>query len=84
MTWKITYYNNNVYSTLMKWPDTLLAKYLRITELMERNGANLGMPLTKSLGHGLFEIRANAHEGIGRVFFCTVIHKEIIILQFLQ
>lgn len=81
MRWKITYFNTNVYKTLLKWPDKLLAKYLRIMELMEKNGADLGMPFTKALGNGLFEIRASAQEGIGRVFFCTLIDKDIIVLH---
>ena len=33
------------------------------------------------LGNGLFEIRAKAEEGIGRVFFCTMVGRKIIILH---
>jgi len=29
----------------------------------------------------LFEIRAKAQEGIGRIFYCTLIGKEIIVLH---
>lgn len=36
---------------------------------MEIQGADLGMPFTKPLGDGLFEIRAKGHEGIARAFF---------------
>ena len=39
------------------------------------------MPHTKSLGEGLFEIRAKADEGIGRAFFCTLIGRRIVILH---
>lgn len=81
MKWKITYFNEDVQKSLLDWPKGLLAKYLRITDLMLENGANLGLPFTKPLGDGLFEIRVKAKEGIGRVFYCVVINKEVIILH---
>jgi len=43
---------------------------------MEEYGPNLGMPHTRALGNGLFEIRAKAEEGIGRAFFCTMVGKR--------
>lgn len=48
---------------------------------MVEHGANLGLPYTKALGGGLFEIRAKGHEGIGRAFFCTLLGQRIIILH---
>lgn len=41
----------------------------------------MGMPHTRALGNGLFEIRAKAEEGIGRAFFCTMVGRKIIILH---
>lgn len=79
--WKITYYNNKVYEALLDWPPKLLGKYLKMADLMEIHGADLGMPLTRALGDGLFEIRIKAQEGIGRAFFCTLVGKEIVILH---
>ena len=35
-------------------------------------GANLGMPHTKAMKDGLFEMRMKSKEGIGRVFYCTL------------
>lgn len=49
--------------------------------LMQDSGANLGMPLTKAMGNGLFEIRAKAQSGIARGFFCTLRGNKIIILH---
>lgn len=34
---------------IKKWPKKLLAKYLRIIDLIEEQGPNLGEPLTKKL-----------------------------------
>ncbi|MCP3962436.1 MAG: type II toxin-antitoxin system RelE/ParE family toxin [bacterium] len=39
------------------------------------------MPLTRSMGDGLFEIRARGREGLGRALFCTKIGQEIVILH---
>ena len=41
----------------------------------------LGEPYTKSLGEGLFEIRAKGKEGVGRSFFCTLVGQEVVVLH---
>ena len=45
------------------------------------SGPNLGLPYTRSFGDGLFEIRAQGKEGIGRAFFCTLLGRRIVILH---
>ena len=80
MQWKVTYYNEQVTDIIRKWPKKLLAKYLRILDLIEEEGPNLGEPFTKKLDKGLYEIRVKAQEGIGRALYCYVLDKEIIIL----
>ncbi|MDM8551302.1 type II toxin-antitoxin system RelE/ParE family toxin [Desulfobacterales bacterium HSG2] len=57
------------------------AVYARITERIAAFGPSLGLPFTRSMGDGLFEIRAKGREGIGRAFFCTVIGSKVIILH---
>lgn len=81
MKWNISYYNNELEEEIFSLPDTILAKYLRLTDLMEKYGADLGMPHTKAFGKGLFELRLKGKEGIARVFYCTVIGKEIHMLH---
>ena len=44
-------------------------------------GANLGMPHTKAMKDGLFEMRMKSKEGIGRVFYCTLVNKRIVMLH---
>jgi len=58
-----------------------LAKYLHLTDLMIEFGSNLGLPHTKAIDKGLFELRVKSKEGIARVFFCTKIGKKIIMLH---
>jgi len=48
---------------------------------MELFGPDLGMPHTRAMGGGLFELRIKAAEGIARVFYCTVIDRRIVILH---
>jgi len=62
-------------------PRGLLARYLRYADRMEIYGPDLGMPHTRAMGDGLFELRIKASEGIARVFYCTVISRKIVILH---
>ncbi len=81
MSWRITYYNENVEQSILQWPKKILAKYLKIIDLIIEEGPDLGMPLTKPMGNGLFEIRSKGQEGIARAFFCTIQDNEVIILH---
>ena len=81
MKWKIEYFNNDVENKILSLPDGLLARYLRLTDMMIVHGSNLGLPHTKSLSNGLFELRLKSKEGIGRVFYCTKVGKNIVMLH---
>lgn len=39
------------------------------------------MPHSKALGNGLFELRLKGKEGIARVFYCTMVDKQIYMLH---
>lgn len=65
----------------MGLPKTLIAKYIRLSELMLEHGSNLGLPYSKAMGNGLFELRLKGHEGIARIFYCTIINKQIVMLH---
>ena len=39
------------------------------------------MPHTRAIGQGLFELRLKAADGIARVFYCTVIDRQIVMLH---
>lgn len=65
----------------MALPPGILANFLRITELIEEFGPDLGRPHTAPLGKGLFEIRAKGKEGIARSVFCTVKGQRIVVLM---
>ena len=66
-------------------PAGFLGRYFRYTDLMEIYGPDLGMPHTRAMGEGLFELRLKAKEGVARVFYCTLIGKKIVMLhQFIK
>ncbi|MBE0584051.1 MAG: type II toxin-antitoxin system RelE/ParE family toxin [Desulfofustis sp.] len=81
MKWHITFYSEKVEAETLSLPPGIVVNFLHIAELIEEFGASLGLPYTKALGDGLFEIRAKGKEGIGRSFFCTMKGQEIIILH---
>jgi phage-related protein len=81
MSHSISFFNERVEADILAWPPGIRASLLRILERMGEHGANLGMPYTKAIGSGLFEIRAKGSEGIGRAFFCVQIGKRIVILH---
>lgn len=85
MRWIITYYSAAVQEEVLALPAGLLARFLRYTDRMEVYGPDLGMPHTRAMGDGLFELRLKAGEGIARVFYCTMVGRKIKILhQFIK
>ena len=81
MTYNIEFFNAAVRAEIEGWPAGINASFTRIAEQMVESGPNLGLPYTRPLGDGLFEIRAKGREGIGRAFFCTLIGRQIVILH---
>jgi len=81
MGWEILYFNEDVQKAIDVWPVGIRAYYARIAERIRSFGPNLGMPFTRSMGQGLFEIRVKGKEGIGRAFFCTIVERKIVILH---
>jgi phage-related protein len=85
MSWTINYFSESVQQEILGMPAGFLARYLRYTDRMEVFGPDLGMPHTRAMGGGLFELRLNAAEGIARVFYCTMVGKKIMVLhQFIK
>ena len=81
MTWTVTFYNQRLESEILAFSAGFLARFLRYAERMEAFGLDLGMPHTRAMGGGLFELRIKAAEGIARVFYCTVVDNRIVFLH---
>ena len=65
----------------MALPATVQARYINLTRRMAEFGPNLGLPHTDAFGGGLFELRLKGAEGLARVFFCTLVDKDIVMLH---
>jgi phage-related protein len=83
MEWEIIYFNSTEKKTVESLPKGLYARFFRTAFSMRENGPNLGMPHTKSMGDGLFEMRLRSVEGIARIFYCSVIDNRIYLLHFI-
>lgn len=81
MTYAIQFFNHRVQTQIEDWPAGIAASFARIAQQMVISGPNLGMPYTKAMGDGLFEIRARGTEGIGRAFYCCQVGRRIVILH---
>jgi phage-related protein len=81
VAWSIEYPYSDVEEFVINLPPKMAAKYLRLTDLMLEFGANLGMPHTRAMSNGLFELRIKSQEGIGRVFYCTLVNQRIVLLR---
>lgn len=81
MSWTLSFYSDRLEVELRALPAGFLARFLRYAERMEVVGPDLGMPHTRAMGDGLFELRLKAAEGIARVFYCTVVNRKIVFLH---
>lgn len=81
MGWQISYFSEALQQEIMSWSPGLQARYVRVTDMMLAYGPDLGMPHTRAMGEGLFEIRIKSGEGIGRVMFCTLVGQRIVMLH---
>jgi len=66
---------------IKQWPSDIKASYQHLLLLLEEHGADLRMPHSRSMGNGLFELRAKGKEGIGRAFYCFQVGQRIVVLH---
>ena len=78
MPWNIEYYDEKLQAAVLALPSGILARYLHLTDRMVEYGPDLGMPHTRAMGSGLFELRLKSGEGIERVFYCTLVERRIV------
>jgi phage-related protein len=81
VAWTVTFYNQRVEDAILALAPGFVARFLRYAERMETFGPDLGMPHTRAMSGGLFELRITAAEGIVRVFYCTAVDRRIVFLH---
>ena len=57
MAWTISFYSRRVEDEILALSSGLVARFVRYAERMEIHGPDLGMPHTRAMGGGLFELR---------------------------
>lgn len=57
----------------------MIAKILRVIDLLERNGPLVRLPYSEYLEDGIFEIRAKQGSDIARVLYFFVMGKKIVL-----
>jgi len=84
--WKVHFFNERVQAELLALPSDMVAKYVRIAELIEIHGPSLVRePYTKSLGDGLFEIRMSGRDGIARaIYVIAPVRRVVVVLVFVK
>lgn len=81
MAYSVEYFNDRVRAAIATWPVGILADYARILELLIEFGPEVGMPYSRSMGGGLFELRPRGREGVGRALYCFLKGKRVVILH---
>jgi len=81
MSWRITFFNEKVRSQALAFPKGILANFLRSLELLKEFGPHIGMPHVRSVSKGLYEVRAQGKEGIGRALYCVLPRRELVIVN---
>jgi len=79
MLWTIEYPYKDTEKFILALSPGLKARYFRLADILIEFGSNLGMPHTRAMSNGLFELRLKGEEGIARVFYCTLPGKRIVI-----
>lgn len=77
--WQIAFYPG-VFEDIASMQDELRGKFEAYFQVMQEVGGDLGMPKTRPMGDGLFELRVKAKQGIGRGLFCYQKGRRIIVL----
>ena len=80
-SWTIAFASLRVESEILALPAGHVARFVRYAERMEAWGPDLGMPHTRAMGGGLFELRVQAVEGIARLFFCATTDRRIVFVH---
>ncbi len=81
MPFEIEYFHERVLREIESWPVDVLADYARLVELLSEFGPGFGLPHSRALGHGLFELRPRGRSGIGRAFYCFLAGKRVVVLH---
>lgn len=64
---------------ILRQDGNVIAKFDRISDLLEEKGPDLGMPMTRNLGGGLYELRIRGKNEV-RIFYIAFYDPVTIIM----
>jgi len=81
VAYQVEYFHRRVLDQVESWPVDVVADFARLIDLLAEYGPDVGMPHSRALGDGLFELRPRGRSGIGRAFYCYLLGKRIVIVH---
>ena len=81
MRWTVVFADVRVEAALHRAQPDFIARFIRYAERMEVYGPDLGMPHTRAMGGGLFELRLKGPGGAMRVFYGVLNDQRIVFLH---
>jgi phage-related protein len=81
MRWTIEFADGRVESALHALQPAFVARFIRYAERMQTFGPDLGMPHTRAMGAGLYELRLKGPDGLVRVFYAVRSDRRIVMLH---
>jgi phage-related protein len=81
MRWTIEFADGRVEAALQALQPGFVARFIRYAERMQVYGPDLGMPHTRSMGDGLYELRLKGPDGLARVFYGVRSDQRIVMLH---
>lgn len=80
---KIEIYNNSVEKFIQSLEKDTIAKTIHVIELLEKFGNTLGMPHSKMVSRGIFELRISGSQNI-RIFYVFSKNKAVLLHGFIK
>lgn len=85
MSWSIELLDKRVEKELTSLPETLQARFLRISDLLETYGPEeIGMPHVRPLRNKLWEMRLRGKDGIARAIYFAASEKRLVVVRVFQ
>lgn len=85
MSWSIELLDKRVEKELTSLPETLQARFLRISDLLETYGPEeIGMPHIRPLRNKLWEMRIRGKDGIARAIYFAASGKRLVVVRVFQ
>jgi phage-related protein len=80
--WAVEVLNDLVEAELLYLPKDMQARFLRISELLERFGPQrVWLPHVRPLGEKLWEMRLTERDGIGRAIYTAAPGRRVVVLH---